>query len=333
MSTAALLQAPAQSAEPAEAAEQAAPRVIVPGSPEWHAIRRTGIGGSDVAAVLGVSPWRTAYEVFLDKRGELPPQEESEPMRWGTLLEPVIRQRYADKTGSPVITIPTTFRSEAYPWMIANLDGIRRDNATPRLFEAKTARSGEDWGEPGSDEVPLAYLLQVQHYMTVTPFKLTDIAVLIGGNDFRIYTVEADRELQEMLIEAEAEFWHRVKANDPPPPVDLQDTRRRYGSLSAKGSVTAREEDLLTLERLRETRQLLSELGEAEDEAKARLMKVIGEAGDVLVHPSTAKPLATWKLAKAPQRFDEEAFAREHPELHRKYIQPGTPSRRFLLKG
>lgn len=331
MSTPALLQPPAVIAGPAPERAPDVRMAVEPGSPEWHALRRTGIGGSDVAAVLGVSQWRSAYEVFLDKRGELPPQEESEPMRWGTLLEPVIRQRYADVTGCDVLKLPTTFRSEQYPWMIANLDGVRRDGS--RLLEAKTARTGEEWGEPGSDEVPLAYLLQVQHYMTVTPFRVTDIAVLIGSSDFRIYTVEADRELQEMLIEAEAEFWHRVQVNDPPPPVDLQDTKRRYGSLSVKGSVLAREEDLTTLERLRETRQLLAELSESEDEAKARLMKVLGEAGDVLVHPTTGKPLATWKLAAPPMRFDEKAFAADHPELFKTYTRPGQASRRFLLKG
>jgi len=327
MSTAALLQAPEMPAED----EPAMAPALVPGSPQWHAVRRTGIGGSDVAAVLGVSPWRTAYEVFLDKRGELPAQDESEPMRWGTLLEPVIRQRYADVTGSDVVTLPTTFRSERHPWMIANLDGVSRDRH--RLVEVKTARSGEDWGEPGSDEVPLAYLLQVQHYMTVVPMKLTDVAVLIGGNDFRVYTVPADPELQEMLIQAEFEFWQRVKDNDPPPAVGLPDVRRRYGGLSVKGSVVARDEDLITLDRLRETRQLLRELTEAEDEAKARVMKYLGDAGDVLIDPKSSKPLATWKLAKAPERFDAEAFAREHADLYRQYTVPGTASRRFLLKG
>jgi predicted phage-related endonuclease len=99
--------------------------------------------------------------------------------------------------------------------MLAHVDGITDDG---RVFEAKTSRFPDGWGKSGSDEVPHEYALQVQHYMAVTGFPVADIAVLIGGSDFRVFEVPADIELQNMIIEGEREFWHLVEKGEPPTP-------------------------------------------------------------------------------------------------------------------
>lgn len=176
--------------------------------------RMTGIGGSDAAAALGLSPWRQPLELYMEKRGEIPPSDETEPMRWGTLLEPVIRQEYANRTGREVIQ-PPMLRHAKHAFMIVHVDGITKDD---RIFEAKTARSSEGWGEPGTDAVPMAYTLQLQHSMLVAELHVSDLAVLIGGNDFRLYEIPADRELQEMMVEGEAVFWNHVQQGKPPEP-------------------------------------------------------------------------------------------------------------------
>lgn len=308
---------------------------LVPGSTEWLKARRKGIGGSDIAAILGLSPWVTAYEVFLDKRGETPLQAhgiypEAAPLRWGRLLEPVLRQEYANRTGFEVAS-PPMLCSVRYPFMLANLDGevFMPDG---RVVEFKTARSDFDWGEDGSNGVPLYYVLQVQHYMLITGHRITDVAVLIGGCDFRILHVEADPELQAMLIEAETVFWTRVENNDPPPPANLADARRRWGGLAQRGQVIANDKDLETIVNLRETVALLGELEKSEAEQKKALMQRLGDAGgDVLVN-AEGKPLCTWKLPAGPRTFDEQRFAADHPDLHREYVGIGKASRRFLLK-
>lgn len=301
----------------------------LPGSPAWLAQRRTGIGGSDVAAALGVSPWMSPYELWLDKRGELPPREDVEGrMRWGVLVEPLVLQEYERITGC-AISRPRMLRSETHPWMLANLDGLRVDHT--RVVEAKTARTAEGWGEPGSDEVPEHYLLQGQHYMAITGIALTDFAVLIGGSDFRIYTVPADAELQAMLIEAEATFWQRVLDADPPPVVSVDDARHRWGRLTAKGAVQADESALQAVEELRQASSEHKALEGLIETRKANLMAALGADGDTLVD-ARGRPLVTWKLAAAPQRFDLEAFAAEQPTLAAHYTRAGTPSRRFLLK-
>lgn len=183
---------------------------------QWLAARRAGIGGSDVAPILGLSKWRTPLDVYLDKRGELPEQEDNAAMHWGRTLEPIIRQEYANQTGATVTVPDSILAHPQYPFMLASLDGV---TDALRVFEAKTARASEGWGEPGSDEIPDAYALQVQHYMAVTGYQFADVAVLIGGSDFRIYTVAADHELQDEIIQACRVFWERVESGNPPEPI------------------------------------------------------------------------------------------------------------------
>lgn len=308
------------------------------GSRPWHELRRTGLGGSDPAALLQLSDYVTRYELWLTKTGRIPLQPEqdmSEPQRWGNLLEPVVTSRYCEVRQCRLVnTKTTTWRSQRHPFMLANFDGlVLRGDSDARVLEVKTSRSSDGWGEPGSDEVPLPYLLQVQHYMVVSDLPLADIAVLIGGSDFRVYTIRADRELQAMLVEAEREFWELVVTDTEPPIDNLPDIKRKYGSLATKGTAKATEEDLVTLARLKESHQLIKELETSTDEGSARIMKRLGEQqADMLVHPTTGKPLVTWRLPAAPMRFDTEAFGAAHPVLLAQYTRPGKASRRLLLK-
>lgn len=298
---------------------------------EWLEQRRTGIGGSDVAAILGLSKYKTPLAVYLEKRGEADPTPDSAVMRWGRYLEPAVRQAYADETGREVRVPTEMLRHPLYPHMLANLDGVAGGAHEPlRIFEAKTARSADGWGEPGSDDIPQPYLLQVQHYMEVTGVQVADVAVLIGGSDFRLYEVPADRELQEMLIDAEAEFWERVQRAEPPEPVSYADVQARYGRASREGLVLASDEVMVAARRLADIKEQRAALDAAEEDWKALIQKAMGE-NDTLIDGS-GKTVATWKAAKPAQRFDAAAFKAAHPEMHAQFVKPGEPSRRFLLK-
>jgi len=298
------------------------------GSAAWLALRRTGIGGSDAAAALGVSTWMSPYELYLDKLGELPDRVPNASMEWGHLLEPLIVQEYVRRTGRRVLRVAATFRSVSQPYMIADLDGL----AEERIVEAKTARTADGWGEPGSDDIPQPYLFQVQHYMAVCRKPVADVAVLIGGSDFRIYEVPADRELQEMLIEGESLFWGHVQLRQPPAVVSIEDARRRWGRLAVRGQVVASDEDHATSAALVELSATFKAMKAEADHYKMKIMERLGDAGDALVDEN-GRVLITWKIARAAARFDMEAFGREHPELVASYMRPGTPARRFLVKG
>lgn len=293
---------------------------------QWLKDRMAGIGGSDAAAVLGLSKYKTPLQVYQEKRGELGEIPDNEPMLWGRVLEPVIRQQYAERTGQVVRLPEGIIRSERHPFMLATVDGITDSG---RLVEIKTARTAQEWGEPGTDEVPQAYLIQVQHYLTVTALPVADVAVLIGGSDFRLYHIEADPELQGLIIEGEAEFWQRVEQGIPPEPVSYADVIARFGRSSREAAVEATADTLAAIARLRAIRETMKEM-EAEEEAqKAIIMKLLGES-DTLVSGSLT--LATWKAAKASMRFDSKAFQAAHPDLYQQFLKAGEVSRRFLLK-
>jgi putative phage-type endonuclease len=294
---------------------------------DWLKARSTGIGGSDVAAILGLSKWKTPLTVYMEKRGELAPQPDNDAMRWGRYLEPVVRQAYADETGREVRLPEQLVRHPRHDFMIANVDGFTEDR---RIFEAKTARTADGWGEPGSDQVPQPYLLQVQHYMEVTGFDVADVAVLIGGSDFRLYEVPADHELQEMLVDAEAEFWKQVQSGEPPEPVTYADVIARWGRASRADLVMADDETIRALNQLRELKVQREHLEIAEEQWRAVVCKALGEC-DTLVD-GAGKTLATWKASAGAKRFDSVAFKAAHPALYDQFIKQGEPSRRFLLK-
>ena len=298
---------------------------------DWLRARTTGVGGSDVAAILGLSKWKTPLQVYQEKRGEIGPQPDNDAMRWGRYLEPVVRQAYADATGHDVRVLDELVRHPVHDFMIANLDGfVAPVDGVKRIFEAKTARTAEGWGEAGSDQIPQPYLLQVQHYMAVTNFCVADVAVLIGGSDFRIYEVPEDHELQQMLADAEAEFWQRVLRAEPPEPVSAADAVARWGRASRAGCVPADDDAMQAVLRLRQLKAQREQIDAAEDECKAVVMRALGDC-DTLIDPA-GKPLCTWKASAAPQRFDAAAFKAAHPALAAQFTKPGEPSRRFLIK-
>lgn len=183
--------------------------------------RRTGVGGSDAATVLGLNPFTTAYELYLDKLGEAPPEDEDflkESRYWGSVLEQPVCDRYADETGYKIQKANQLIRSKEHPFMIANID--RKVVAQDRKigFEAKTAVRPDGWGESGSDEIPPYIMLQCQHYLAVTGYDTWDLAVLIGNRDYRSYRINPIESIIEQLIEAETEFWDRVQNKVAPEP-------------------------------------------------------------------------------------------------------------------
>ena len=290
----------------------------------WLAARRQGIGGSDAAAAVGLSKWRTPLELYLDKRGELEVTE-TEPMRWGTLLEPVVRQEYANRTGREVHCPGVILRHPRVTFALLNPDGIVPGE---RLYEGKTARTAEGWGEPGSADIPQEYLLQVQHGLFVTGLPVADVAVLIGGNDFRVYEVPADAELQEMLIDREAEFWRHVEEGTPPEPLNREDVKRRW-QISSGAAIRAQQDTVALVKQLSRAKQLAKAVEERIDELAATIQEEMGEAAEL--QSPEGKTLATWKNITINPRFDLERFKAEQPDLFRQYLKPAAPQRRFLL--
>lgn len=290
---------------------------------KWLDERRKGIGASEAGSACGVSPWKSPYQLWLEKRGEIPPQKDSESLYWGRALEPVIRQRYADETGRTVKLV-NTFKSEKHPFMFASPDGIIEGE--PRGLEIKTSRNDDGWGEPGTNEIPEVYLCQIQHQMIVVGLIVVDVPVLIGGSDFRIYEVPADPELQELIIDKETAFWRMVQKGTPPDVVSYADIKQRFGKMSKAVKVQADRAVVEAVERLRELKVFAKE----EETLKALIMTHMKDA-DTLVDDAD-HALVTWKASRGSKRFDVKEFQAEQPELYEKFLKEGEPSRRFLIK-
>ena len=185
---------------------------------EWLEVRRSGIGGSDAAASIGLSPWKSRYELYQEKISTSPPPRISnEAMTWGRLLEPLIREEFSKRSGMAVRPLRSMLQHPSYPWMLADLDGLVEDsNRGVGILEIKTSSAfkSADW-EDG--KVPDHYMLQLQHYLEVCGLDFAIIAVLIGGNRLQWTQIEKDRELVEQLVELERRFWEYVLTQTPPP--------------------------------------------------------------------------------------------------------------------
>ena len=295
---------------------------------KWLEERRKGIGGSDIAAIMGLSPFKTAYQVYREKRKEVEDWGGNDLTDWGKRMEPAIRQWYSDHTGRDVRLPDKIMYHPKYPFMLASLDGFTDDG---RVVEIKTARSGKQWGEPETNQIPDYYAVQVHHYMTITRFKVADIPVSIAGGSPSLYIVDADKEISEMIIEACAKFWERVVNGNPPDPVTYSDAVARFGDLKAEGSVVADNKVLHAVEGIKSVRAQIKELEEHEEAWKARIIIALGDKGDTLVD-TAGTTLATYKLTVGRKTFDAKTFGKEHPDMYEKYIKNGEPSRRFLVK-
>lgn len=294
---------------------------------KWHADRALGIGGSDAAPALGMSKYSTPYQLYQVKIGEAEPQEQKWELLRGKALEPALRQHYADKTGRAVRIFKDAIVSQKYPFMRYNPDGVTECG---RLCEFKTAAYGDGWGEIGSDEIPQEYILQVQHGLIVLGLEVVDVTVSIAANEPRAFVVEADRELQEMIIEGEAKFWECVTSRTVPDAISNDDVAKMYRRVNGL-SVTATAEIQEAMAKLRLVRDDIKALEGDKETLEVVIKSFMGEA-EILIADGGLQTLATWKQQKGARRIDADALRDNFPDVAEQVTKQGDPTRRFLLK-
>lgn len=303
---------------------------VSPHTEAWHEIRRKGIGGSDVACLFGLGfEGRSAFTLYQEKRGELPPQPDNWHMRRGRAMEPEIRQHYRQQTGRPVETPEGVFIHPRYKHMLANLDGIVSEVGGGRLLEVKTARMRNGWGDPGTDQIPEPYLLQVQHYLCVMGFPVADICVSFGFDEPELFHVEADPEIHEMLIEAEQSFWDNVQAGNPPDPGSAEEASRKFRR-PISGTVTAGLAEQAAHAKIKAAKSGIAAYEDEIEENKLIIMNALGE-NDTLIAPD-GTTLVTWKLRRGAERINGKRLKQERPEIYQAYAETGEDGRTFLVK-
>lgn len=284
---------------------------------EWLQWRCRGIGGSDVSIIAGINKFKSVYELWMEKTGQIETAEtESENAHFGSVLEEVVKKEFMERTGLKVRAKHMLLQSEAYPFMIADLDGVINDNGEFYVFEAKTA--SEFKKEAWEQGVPPEYMLQIQHYMAVTGFKKTFIAALIGGNHFVYYEVERDEVLIEGIIAMEKYFWEVNVLQGVEPEADGSEATTRFLNEKYNESngetVQLPDEALTILSRYDRVSSRIDELNKAKASLSNQLKAYLedneyGIVGDRKV---------SWKTIYK-QDLDKKRLKEEQPDLYKEY--------------
>ena len=285
---------------------------------EWLKYRTQGIGGSDVSVIAGVNPFKSICQLWREKTGQIEPEQtENEYAHFGTMLEPIVKKEFMERTGLKVRTRKALLQSSEYPFMIADLDGSTNENGEMCIFEAKTASAYKQsvWEEG----VPVEYVLQVQHYMAVTGARKAYVAVLVGGNHFYYHKIARDEELIQKIIVMEKYFWEQyvVAGKEPIPDgssatTDYLDSR--YCETNGE-SIALPEEALGICQQYNDLSKKLEEVKTQREAVSNQLKSYLkecesGTVGDWKV---------TWKQVNRTS-FDQKRLKEEQPKIYETYV-------------
>lgn len=273
------------------------------------------LGGSDVAGILGISPWRTPLDIYLDK---IEPRKEVDPSKQrifirGQRMEPYVIDLLAEETGLEIVGRGNRYRDKEHDFLAAEIDA---EAATGENIEIKTVSpfKSKEWGDIQTDEIPVHYTAQAMHGLMVTGKQVCVFGVLIGGDDFRIYRVERDDETITAIRQKEVEFWDRIQRRDPPPPSQVSDINRLF-STDAGGLIEANGNILEAYNELRALRTQAKAMIEAADSLEERIKLFMGGNAFLALN---GMQLASWK-SQDSRRFDQKAFAAAHPQLFEQF--------------
>lgn len=264
----------------------------------WLADRNKGIGASEAAAALGLSPWCSPWELFHRKVDGLE-VEQNQFMFWGKALEPVIMDKWA--SDNPDIELRAlgqfdVIEHSQYEWARVTPDGITEDGEG--IIEAKCASARVAWKwEDGA--VPDEYLIQAHYMLEVCDREWCEFALLIGGNEYKTVRFERDRELGAELITKVGEFWQMVQDRMPPDPEGWDRVALLFPNHEEGESVHL---DTALMDALHDAELLkarIAELKSARDKILNRLKVAMGEA-EIAWHGDAQ--VATWKTAKNGSR-------------------------------
>ena len=295
---------------------------------EWLQERKKGIGGSDASAILGFNPWKSAFELYIDKTSEHVEEIDNEAIHWGNVLEDVVAEEFTRRTGKKVRRRNQTFRHKEHEFMIANID---RDVVGERaLLECKTTNAFnlDAWD---GEQIPPAYICQLQHYMSVLDYEKAYIAVLIGGQKFIWKEVERDDEFIEMMIEYEKNFWENHVLKGGPPEIDGSKSAsellaKMYPEDDGSTIMLPSDETEMLIEAIESIKAEVKEKQALQKEYENKLKLLIGEA-QMGVTPKYEVRHKTYER----NSLDTKRLKKELPDIAEKYTRQST-YRRLMIK-
>ncbi|GED13780.1 YqaJ viral recombinase family nuclease [Aneurinibacillus migulanus] len=298
---------------------------------EWLQWRRKGITGSDVAGICEETKWSSPMKVYLDKLGQLAPQEDNESMYWGRINEDTVAREYAKRTGLKVQRCNAMLQHPENEWALANIDRFIIDKERGKgVLECKTTNEYQKdlWED---ENVPEAYQLQLQWYLYVTGLDWGAFAVLIGGNKYRQFpVVYRNEQIIEAIVKICGNFWHQHVLTKIPPMMDGSDASSNLLSTMYPDAKPKSETELPE-----EANQLIIDWQQADEEMKAakakkqkaenQLKSLIGEYEKGIA----SEHIVSWKPVTR-NTVDSKALKEAHPDIYEQFLKSST-SRRFLI--
>lgn len=306
---------------------------------EWLRERKNYLGGTDLAAIAGLNPYRTALDVYLDKTSDDIAENTNSAMHWGTLLEDVIAKEYAQVTGYDVEIEPNTIYHPEYKFLAANIDRwahdihpFKNEMSTKHVLECKTAgfNKGKEWGESGTDQIPESYLVQVAYYAAICDVPKVDIAVLIAGQDFRIYTYNRNKDLEDKIIKIGINFWrNHIEKRIPPKCVNTRDTFNLFPQ-SNHQEIVAEDNIMEKWEELKLAREEENRIQTTIEKLKVEIQEFMRDY-DVLIDIN-GNVIATWKNTTPRSLVDVNKLKEMFKDVYEQCLNTGKQSRMFLIK-
>ncbi len=305
---------------------------------DWLAVRKGGIGSSDAAAAVGLNPYKSQLELWMEKTGrdaalpKIDPHDEESPAYWGNILEPIVASHYSKRSGNRVRRINAVLQhpDPELPWMLANIDREVIGADDVQILECKTA--GINGARLWKEGVPEYVQLQVMHQLAVTGKQAADVTVLLGGQHLEIHRIERDERMIARLIELERKFWDYV-VTDTPPPADGSDSadqalRCLYPADSGQVvDFSANPALAIAYVELKSVRHNIAQQEKRESQLKQTLQQAMGEA----TRAQFSSGYITWKKAKDSTALDVATMLKEKPYLQVRYTVVKEGSRRFLI--
>ncbi len=294
---------------------------------EWLTLRQDGIGGSDAGAICGVNPYSSALNVYQQKTTDKIDENNTESIRIGHDLEDYVAKRFMEATGKRVRRSNFLYRSEAHPFMQANVDRLVIGEDAGLECKTANAFNADKWND---DMIPEHYQLQCQHYMAVTGLSYWYIAVVIMGVGFKWSRIDRDDELIESLIKIESDFWncHVIPRVIPEP-----DGSKAYDELLDKYFHVSRKESTIPLigfdkklDRRKEITTLTDKL-ETEKKQIDQELKLYLQESEIA---EGERYKVSW-INYSSDRLDTKLLKQELPEVYDKYCKT-TTGRRFTVR-
>lgn len=299
------------------------------------------IGGSDAAAILGISPWKSAFQLYQEKIGVAVDDVSPEKQRLfarGKRWEPVVVEMLVDELqyrghDVQIIGRNARYQDREFPFLSAEVDLELLVDGEECNAELKTVHpfAAKAWGEPDTDEIPIYYAAQAMHGLMVKPRQKCIVAALIGADDLRVHQIERDEETIAAMRAKEVTFWQRVQDRNPPDPETAADVKWLYAKDC--GEIAEANDELLRLVGELHFQKTTAKHAEAAIERISTQIKLaMGNAALLLYE---GRPIATWKSNKPSRKTNWQSIAEElaaPQEMIDRFTKVVAGNRPLLLK-